>query len=194
MLIRLFLSRLLLTTAIVTCFGACKRQTVQEGHIERHEEKRADPQPKKSTFDPRITVEWPAIPSEKTDASSDPKSYSAIAILRRDRDFATFNLMVNEFTEDDIKKHTVKGLIEATALPGSDSEIGRKAIEVSPKKYPGLQITKRIKGAKGRTLFTREMVFIAGTKLVALSAGGPDETFINGPEVDAFFDSLKIRE
>jgi hypothetical protein len=183
--------------AMIAALGfvsACTRQTIHESHVERQDEKPANPQPKKAAFDPRITVEWPAIPSEKTDASSETKSYSAIAILRRDRDFATFNLMVNEFTEDDIKKNTVKGLIEAITFPQKDSETGRKSIEISSKKYPGLQRTITMKGPKGRAIFSREIVFMAGNRLVALSAGGSDETYINGPEVDAFFDSLKIRE
>lgn len=174
--------------AAICCISAC----TQQEDPERDKEKSDDTKLKRETFEPRIVADWPVAPDESRIEAGASKSYTAIATLRRQSGFATFKLLVTTVSEEEIRRHSAKGLIDNLALPGKESETSRRAVELSEKKYPALEITRTTKGAKGAPIFTREVLFMAGNRLVGLSVGGSEEAYIYGPEVDAFFKSLKI--
>jgi hypothetical protein len=175
--------------------GACTQENPSGTGVVNHEkEKPAEGVLKNQPFDPRITVKWPTAPEESRSKPEEPESYTAIAVLRRESSFATFKLAVTLHPKDPARKSSAKDLLESQALIGKDEETSRRQLELSTKKHPALKISKVTKGAKGRQIFSREIVFVAGDRLGYVSVGGSNEAYINGQEVDAFLKSLKIED
>jgi hypothetical protein len=152
---RAAISRLAAFT-ILALLVACTRKAPNGNNLlETGEPKLSNQMAPNEPFDPRITVDWPAVPKESRAGSDEHKSYTAIVTLRRNPAWANFMLVVTTYSDDDIRKETAKGLIESAAFAGKDAQTSRKAVELPPKRYPGLEITRVMTTPKGKSLAAR---------------------------------------
>lgn len=145
-------------------------------------------------FDPKLTLSWPTQPKENRDEAGGTHTYTAKATVKRQSGVALFMVVVTTYSESDLQRHSPRELVESAALGSKASETSRRVVELTQRKYPGLELTKRLVIPRGKQVFSRDIIYFAGTRLTMISVSGPDETYIESEEVDAFFKSLKVED
>jgi hypothetical protein len=149
------------------------------------------PKAKAVEFDPKLQLQWPGVPDESRQVIGDTKHYSAMLTLRRPNGPAFYHASVSD--DSIYAQQSPSEVLHSFTFAFRKDETSRKQIKVGPKEYLGLDIASTsIVG--DRPLFTRKVVFVAGTRLTSVSVSGRDADFISGPEVSAFFDSLTVSE
>jgi hypothetical protein len=181
--------------AVLCVLGGCSPRTGKTPSEPLAEEKITDTKPTEKPFDPGLSLDWPVPPKETRFEAEGQKTYSAMATVKQPTRPAVFMVVVTTYSEEGLRKYTAKQLVESAAFGASGmSETRRKSVELTPQKYPGLEMWQKTTTSSGRVSYSRKLIFMAGTRLSTISVWGRDEAYVNGLEVDAFFKSLKITE
>jgi len=147
---------------------------------------------KRAGFDSELHLQWPGTPDESRQIVGDSKHYTAMLTHRSANGILFLSANVDE--DPGFAKLSPKEALDSYTFAFRKHETSRKEIEVGPKKYPGLEITKKDATAAGKVRFERELVYVDGSRIASVSVSSTDENLVNGPEASAFLDSLLTRE